>query len=68
VENGASGAPPLDSRRQLSTPQPISGGGGTFHAGCGMGDVTGPIDGVGMMGYAVPWQTSRGLWQRYPKP
>ena len=39
-------------------------GDGSYHVGCGTGDVTGPIDGVGMMGYAVPAQTSRGLWQR----
>jgi hypothetical protein len=38
--------------------------GETFCVGCGTGDVTGAIDGVGLMGYAVPTQTSRGLWQR----
>ena len=40
------------------------GGGGGFAAGCGSADVTGPIDGVGLMGYAMPLQTSAGLWQR----
>jgi hypothetical protein len=35
-----------------------------FAAGCGSADVTGPIDGVGLMGYARPTQTSAGLWQR----
>ena len=35
-----------------------------FAFGCGAGDVTGPIDGVGMMGYARPDQKTRGLWQR----
>ena len=35
-----------------------------FIVGCGTGDVTGPIDGVGMMGYAKLGQVTRGLWQR----
>ena len=32
--------------------------------GCGTGDCTGPIDGVGMMGYASVTQTTNSLWQR----
>ncbi|ACO63157.1 neutral/alkaline ceramidase [Micromonas commoda] len=35
-----------------------------FIVGCGTGDVTGPIDGVGMMGYAKIGQVTRGMWQR----
>lgn len=35
-----------------------------FHAGVGVGDCTGPVDGVGMMGYAKPTQTSNGIWQK----
>ena len=32
-----------------------------FIVGCGTGDVTGPIDGVGMMGYAKLGQVTRGM-------
>jgi len=37
---------------------------GHFRAGVAVGDCTGPIDGVGMMGYARLGQTTNGLWQR----
>ncbi|KAK3284122.1 hypothetical protein CYMTET_8209 [Cymbomonas tetramitiformis] len=32
--------------------------------GTGLGDITGPCDGVGMMGYAMPLQTTTGILQR----
>ena len=38
--------------------------GDPYVVGCGTGDCTGPIDGVGMMGYASVTQTTNSLWQR----
>ena len=38
--------------------------GDPYVVGCGTGDCTGPIDGVGMMGYASVSQTTNSLWQR----
>ena len=62
----ASASPSSPGEADASAPQPASAPSrpSGFFAGVGVGDCTGPMDGVGMMGYARVSQVSSGMRQR----